>query len=573
MVFKRLSVFIFLTLFYITIVCSQKVLPRDYFIPPLDIKPVITGTFGEIRPDHFHSGIDFATQNKINSNVYCVADGYVSRIKVSATGYGNVIYVTHSNGFVSVYAHLNEFNVVVADYIRNKQYEKKSFEIEIFPNPELFKFKKGDIIGYSGNSGSSSGPHLHFEIRNEKTERPLNPLLAGFSVYDKTCPDISGICFYPVSANSKVNQDKQKCYLSTVKKNNIYSLKTIDTLTLSGGIAFGVEAADRHNTAENSGIYSLEIFVDDNLFFKISFDSIDFDEGRYINTLTDYPEYVTSRKKIIQTHLTRGNRLNIYSAVEHRGVYFFTDTLLHNIKFVASDFYKNSTAVNVVVKSEAPQEEKNNADPDLPLFRYGLKNHFEKDNIILDIPADALYDSVFFEYASIKRTRYTYSAIHRIHNKTTPLHKAVVLRIKPDTIVRESLLPKLTLADVTQNAFTFIKSNWENGYLSANVRKFGSYAIIADTTPPVITPPINYNNKQISFTEILSFRITDNFSGIDTYTLIINDKWALAEYDAKNNLLYYKVDKSHFNKGNNTINLVVTDHLNNKSSYNAIMLN
>jgi len=552
---------------------SQKTFPQHYFISPLNIKPVVSGTFGELRSDHFHSGIDFATQNKTNANVYCVADGYVSRIKVSSTGYGRAIYVTHPNGFVSVYAHLSEYNVVVEDYVKLKQYEKKSFEIELFPNPALFRMKKGDIIGYSGNTGASSGPHLHFELRNQVTERPFNPLFFGYKIPDETSPEISGVYFYPISPNSTVDHNQQKICLDIIKKGSSFALKTPDTIILSGGIAFGVDAADKQDFQGSNGIYSLEIFVDNQPFYKISFDSIDFDEGRYINTLIDYPQYILNGKRIIQTYKSYGNRLNIYSRCENRGVFIFSDTLIHTIRMVVSDFNKNSAAADIPVRSEPPggavqSHDKNTA----PLFRFGLKNHFEKENMVLDLPSDALYDSIYFDYAVFPRLKTTFASIHRVHNKLTPLHTFITLNIKPDTTMTKYLMPKLTLAYVYGKSFSYVKSKWENGFLSGRIRKFGDYTIVADTIAPVIKPSINYDNRKISSGDIVSFKITDDFSGINSYNLSINGKWVLAEYDQKNDLLFYKADPSHFTNKTNILELVVTDNLENKTTYKVTLL-
>ncbi|HNW88863.1 MAG TPA: M23 family metallopeptidase [Bacteroidales bacterium] len=570
---KRLFILIFIFFICRVSVYSQKVLPQNYFISPIDINPIVTGAFGELRPDHFHSGLDFATQNKTGLNVYCIADGYVSRIKISSDGYGRAIYITHPNGFVSVYAHLNEFNVVVEDYVKLKQYEKKSFEIELFPNKALFKFKKGDIIGYSGNSGSSTGPHLHFEIRNEATERPYNPLLFGYAIPDKESPDISEICVYPVSANSLVDGNKQKACLDVVKKENSFCLARKDTMVVSGGIAFGVEAYDKQNLPGRNGIYSLEIRTDGLPFFKIALDSVSFSDGRYINTLIDYPEYVASRKRIIQTYISRGNRLKIYSDKENRGIVYFNDTLLHTISVAASDFNNNTAFLVFLVKSATPSVTgQTTLENKLPLFRYGLKNHYENKDILLDLPSNALYDSIYFEYAVKPRTKYCYSALHQIHNKYTPLHTAATLMIKPDTVVSDTLSSKLTLAEVSGGNFSFVKSEWKNGYLSAHIRKFGSYAVVADTTAPAIKPSGNINNKKVAAGNALSFTISDDFSGIDKYNLSINGKWVLAEYDAKNDLLIYKADPAHFHTGKNDLELTVTDNLNNIAVYRSTLL-
>ncbi len=564
----------FILISYNTFSYSQITFPQNYFSSPLDIRLIVSGTFGELRRDHFHSGVDFATQSKINANVYCIADGYVSRIKVSPAGYGKVIYVTHPNGFVSVYAHLNEFNVVVEDYVRLKQYEKKSYDIELFPNPELFKFHKGEIIGYSGNTGSSSGPHLHFEIRNEKTERPINPFLFGYKIPDNLSPEINAVYFYPKSANSEINNSTNRTVLNVIKKGSGQYLKSNDTATVSGGIAFGILASDPQINVGSSGIYSMEISIDNHLFYKISFDSVDFDESRYINTLIDYPEYVANKKEIMQTYMSYGNRLNIYKVSENRGIYYFNDTLLHIIKFTVSDFSNNATSLEIPVKSIIQTNKKNSTpESNLPLFRFGLKNHFENKNIILDLPSDALYDSIYFEYSSEPDTKGLFSAIHKVHNKYTPLHTPAILKIKPDCLIKELLLSKLTLAYISDQSLSFVKSTWDNGFLSAGINKFGDYAIVADTNAPIIKAIRNYNNTQIYSGEIISFKINDDFSGIETYNLTINGCWVLAEYDAKNELLSYKVDKSHFIKGPNSLELVVTDKLNNKNVYSATLLN
>jgi len=552
---------------------SQKIIPKNYFIPPLDIKPYVSGTFGELRPDHFHSGLDFATQNKTGLNVYCIADGYVSRIKVAAGGYGKVIYITHPNGYVSVYAHLNEFNVVVEDYVKRKQYEKKSFEIELFPNRSLFHFKKGDIVGYSGNTGSSSGPHLHFEIRNEITERPINPRLFGYPIPDETSPGIFTVCLYPKSPGSSVDNNKQKVCLTVEKKGSSYQLAHSDTLRVSGGISFGVETYDQQYSYGKNGIYSLEILIDSTPFFKVSFDSIDFSEGRYINTLIDYPEYVASRKRIIQTYISRGNRLKMYASGDNRGIYFFSDTLLHTVRIIASDFNKNASSLTFPVKSVAPADsEPQTPESTLPLFRFGLKNHFENKNIILDIPSTALYDSLYFEYDLKPRTKNTYSGIHQVHNSYAPLHTAATLMIKPDSIPGDTVFSKLTLARVNSNYFSYVKSKQTNGYFSAKIRQFGNYAIVADTTAPVINPIGNLKDRKILSGATISFKISDDFSGINTYTLTINSAWVLAEYDPKKNLLTYIADPQHFTSGINNLELNVTDNLNNKTVFKTTLL-
>ncbi len=568
------SLFLFLLLhFCITFSFAQNVLPKNYFSLPLAGKYFLSGSFGELRPDHFHTGIDFSTKNKENVEVLSIAGGYVSRIKISATGYGKVIYITHPNGFVSVYAHLGAFNVVVDDYVKKKQYEQQSFEIELFPNPALFPVKKCDIVGYSGNSGSSSGPHLHFEIRSERTEHPINPLYSGMFPPETEKPFFETLALYPAGSNSLVNGQDLPLIISLTKGKKDKSPLVSDTFRVQGSIAFGMEAYDKSSAEGNCGIYSGEIRIDSVPFFKVSFDSLSFDEGRYVNTLKDYNAYLAGGNKIVQTYIAPGNRLKLYPLITHNGMYYFSDTNYHIITFIAKDFYGNQAVQNITVRSQkALPVNKTNAASDLPLYRYGLKWHFEAGKVMVDIPDDALYDSVYFDYRLMRGTRQTWSDIHHIHDASVPIHSFILLKIKPDTL-RPGIDPlKLTIARQVKNSYTYVKSEWAGGYLSAKIRSFGNYCIVADTILPVIKPVGTLPNRKINPGDLIRFTISDEFSGIDTYRLTINGVWVLAEYDAKNKLLTYTAEAVHFTKGKNTLVLTVTDKMKNQSVFGATVL-
>jgi len=566
---------IYILLFYACIAFSfaQNVLPKNYFSLPIAGRLVLSGSFGELRPDHFHSGIDFSTQNKENVEVLSIAAGYVSRIKISATGYGKVIYITHPNGLVSVYAHLGAFNVVVDDYVKKKQYEQKTFEIELFPNRALFPVKKGDIIGYSGNSGASSGPHLHFEIRSELTEHPINPLFSGMFPHETEKPFFQALALYPKGSNSLVNGQDEALIMSVPPNKKDKGPGMNDTIRVQGNIAFGFEAYDRSSAEGNCGIYSGEILIDSVPFFKVSFDSLSFDEGRYVNIMKDYQAYIETGKEIIQSYIAPGNRLKFYPLITHNGMYYCNDTNYHCITFIAKDFYGNSAQQNIVLKSQkvvtVPVKAEEN---DRPLYRYGLKWHFEAPKVIVDLPADALYDSVYFDYRLMRGTRQTWSDIHHIHDASVPIHSYVLLKIKPDTLLPGLDPAKLTMARLVKNSFTYVKSEWAEGYITAKIRSFGNYCIVADTVPPVIKPVGNITNRKINPGDLIRFTITDDFSGIDTYNLTINGKWVLAEYDAKSDRLTYTAEATHFSKGSNTLALTVTDKLKNQQVYSTVVV-
>jgi len=532
----------------------------------------MSGTFGELRPDHFHSGLDFSTQNKENLEVLASADGYVSRIKISSGGYGKVIYLTHPNGFVTVYAHLNAFNVVVDDYVKRKQYEQKSFEIELFPNPALFKIKKGDIIGYSGNSGASGGPHLHFEIRNTRTEIPINPLYSGIYPIGKEKIVIEKLALYPFGTNSLINGQNKKVILETSKTKRDTSLKVSDTIRVEGNIFFGMEAYQKTNADDSWGLYAEEIRIDSMPFFRISFDSVSFDDWRYVNTLKDYETYNSTNAKIIQTYIAPGNRLKIYSSPRNKGFYFFCDTNYHVVTFIAEDIFGNKASQKLIVKSATPLQKTVSTKTDFPLYHYGLKEHFEAKNITVDFPENALYDSIYFDYKVTDGNRKTYSVIHQVQDANTPIHSYVLVKIKPNIPFTDSIKPKLCMARFSNNTYSYVKSEWTDGYISAKIHTFGNYCIVADTTPPEIKPLGNLNHKKINPDELIRFTISDNFSGIDTYTLTLNGKWILADYDAKNDLLTYKADAANFVKGNNDLKLVVTDKLKNQQTISLTLV-
>ena len=533
----------------------------------------MSGTFGELRPDHFHSGLDFSTLNKENLEVFSSADGFVSRIKISSGGYGKVIYITHPNGFVTVYAHLNAFNVVVDDYVKRKQYEQKTFEIELFPNPALFPVKKGEIVGYSGNSGASGGPHLHFEIRNTRTEIPINPLYSGIFQKENSKIIITKIALYPYSNNSLINGQNNKVIIDIEKPKKDAEPKISDTLKVEGNIFFGLEAYEKSASDDMRGMYAEEILIDSVSVFKIKFDSVSFDDWRYVNTLMDYETYYNTKDKIVQSYIAPGNRLKIYSSDRNKSYYFFGDTNYHKITFLGADFFGNKASKSIIVKSKIPHQTNIlKTETNQPIYYYGLKQHFEARNISVDFPENALYDSIYFDYKASAGTAKTYSVLHHVHDATTPIHSYVLLKIKPDTLLPEMVKEKLCMARFSNNNYSYVKSEWKDDFLAARIRSFGNYCIVADTTAPEIKPLVNLKNKKINTDEFIRFTISDNFSGIDTYTLTINDKWVLAEYDAKNDLLIYKAEASHFIKGNNDLILTVTDKLKNRQVYKTTVV-
>jgi murein DD-endopeptidase MepM/ murein hydrolase activator NlpD len=577
----RSLLFLFAVIFAISNQLSaQKAYPKDYFRSPMDIRLLLSGTFGEIRSNHFHSGIDIKTGGVEGKAVYAIADGYVSRIKVSAYGFGKVFYVNHPNGFVSVYAHLSRFNKATDDYVRKEQYRRESFEIELFPSENELPVKKGDVIAYSGNSGSSGGPHLHFEIREGATQKPVNPLLFGYEVKDFTRPKISSIKIYPEGDDASLNGSHKPARYLAEGWGLEHRLANNPLIRLSGNISFAIQVHDQQNDTDNkNGPYSISLFIDSVEVYYVRMETFSFDETRYVNSYLDYAEYVRNNIRLQRTRIDPGNKLSIYGNVLNKGVFQFRDTLVHTIRYEVKDVAGNISSLTFQVRSEKnaialPASLSGNKD--LPAnsksqtadFNYATSNHFSTGSVILEAPTGVFYDSFIFKYDSVSRIAGTYSAVHRIHENTTPVHDFITLSIKPSGLPAKlrdkSLLVKIK---TDGKSFSSAGGKWEqDGFVRAKIREFGSYSVAVDTIPPKINPLQKETFTNLAVQKYVKFSISDELSGIASYRGTLNGKWILMDYDAKNNLLVYTIDDQLL-KGENIIRLEVVDMKNNRKTY------
>jgi len=556
---------------------AQKTLPSDYFRSPLDSVLLVTGTFGELRLNHFHSGVDFRTQEKEGRAVYAAADGRIVRIKVSPVGFGRALYIDHPNGFTTVYGHLQKFSPELENYIRKEQYKQQSFDVDVFPSGTI-PVKQGDVIAFSGNSGSSYGPHLHFEIRSTNSERPINPLFFNFPVKDSLPPFINMFQAYPIGASSMINDTNVPVRFAIAKDSmGIYHLESNDTLRIFGKAAFGLQGFDYfYNRRDQNGYYSLSLYDDANLKFRFAADSFAFDESRYINACIDYKSYYLTGNRILQSNLLPNNRFSLYNRNAMPGTIDFTKGKLHQIAMVIADVAGNEAKLVVMVKGYMPARFPVSTDSltyDTTInYSYNHSNTFQSPQIMVEIPGGALYDSIIFGYSRMPRLKKTYSALHLVDNPLIPLQQRITVSIKADSLPLR-LQDKALLVRIADGKRNPSGGNWKNGYVTGKTWYFGYYTIGVDTIPPKIKPvPPPYrphsrkHHKPQPKRTKLSFIITDNFSGIDSYKATINGKWALMEYDAKNDLLTYTYDEL-LKPGKNSFRLIVTDEKGNKASY------
>jgi len=560
------NIFLFILLISSTLnINSQNFFPKDYFSAPLDIPMLLSGNFAELRSSHFHSGIDIKTQGTTGHKIHAIADGYISRIKVSPWGYGYAIYMVHPNGFTSVYGHLSAYNKEIQDYVRKLQYKKQSFSINAFPPKDKFVFKKGDIIGYTGNSGSSGGPHLHFEIRITKTEHPVNPLLFGFNIIDTIPPKLFKLAIYPHNSNSLVANKHQMYTSNIVKGHNTYYINN-NPVAVSGEIGFGIEANDYLNNSYNKcGVYSIKLSFDNELIFSTELDEISFSEQRNILSYYDYAYKMENGKFIQKLFIDPNNKLSIYNKTKNRGIVNVLDTNIHTVTCILTDAYDNKTSLVLKVKgSGASTVETTNLNEYSKAMPYQVENKFISEGIKITIPKNALFDKLFFNYSLLDSILGLFSDVHSVHNPNTPLYKRYKLEIKtknlPQNMQDKALIVRIS--DDIKNPISYsLGGKWENGYVVTNLREFGNFAVTVDTIAPTIKAINISNGKNMSKLSSIRFKISDDLSGISKYEAYIDSTWILLRYDAKNETVKYLFSDNAIEKGtNHTLKIRVIDN-------------
>ncbi len=554
---------------------SQSSYPQTLFRSPVDFSLSLSGSYGEIRPNHFHSGIDIRTEGQSGKPVYAASDGYVSRIFVSPWGFGKAVYINHPSGYTTVYGHLDRFRGEIAEYAYNQQYSAESFSIDVTVPTGKIQVRKGEVIGYSGNSGSSGGPHLHFEIRDARSQEPLDPLSFGITIMDNLPPQIKWVKIYPHGTNAMVNYTSNPKALQASGGNGVYSVSSSDTVMVSGDIIFGIEAYDYHNGSSiRCGIKSIELKVDGVKVFGQSIERYAFADTRYVNAILDYPQNVRNKQRFFRSYVAPGNRLEIFDGVVNRGIVNFVDRNAHKIQYVVKDVHGNTSRISFWVKSHPPASAgAKPSERSLPanLFAWNKENRFENAYINFTMPANTLYEDLDFHYKTIPPVNGSFARVHILHDEETPLHLRCSISVRAETLPHW-LEPRALLVKVeTGGKFVSQGGKFTGGFVSGTIREFGAYTISVDTIPPKIKAINIYNNKNISKQGTIVVTISDDFSGIESYRGTLNGRWILMDFDAKRNRLEYKYD-SRIKAGTNKFQLVVTDGVGNRTEYNATLI-
>lgn len=520
--------------------------PKGYFRHPLNIPMQLVANFGEIRTNHWHMGLDIRTQQRENLPVYAAADGYVARVLVEPGGFGQAIYINHPKGYTTLYAHMNGFFPALQQQVVAAQYAQETWHINLTFSPQQFPVKKGDYIGLSGNTGGSAGPHVHFEIRDTKTENVLNPLLFGFPIPDAVPPSVVRLAMYDRN-RSTFMQAPQLLNLARTRGGLIK--------VGSDKISFAIGATDRFSNSNNpNGIYAATISVDGQPVSSFTLDNISYHQTRYMNAQIDYP-YQARGGGTVQ-HLTPlpGATEVAYNTYGGDGIIHLRDKERHEVLIEVQDAAFNTTRIPFSIQYDGSLEPAAVATTGAEQFLPHHVNIFERENFELITTEKTMYDAVNISFhASGGLAGNAVSPVYTFLSAAIPSHDSVTVRIKPSIVIPEDMRNRIVIKNTSGSRTYVAKAEWQRGWLVAKFRQFGNYQAFIDNTPPTI----NAVPAKLAGVKRLLFRPADNFNNIKSFRATANGQWLRATNDKGKTWIYTFDDK--FPAGDSELKVRIED--------------
>ena len=539
-----------LVLFSSIVIHSQEV----DFHPPIDAPFNLSGTFGEFR-SRFHTGIDFKGGEGIN--IFSIEDGYISRIEVSPSGYGKVVYITHPNGYSSVYAHLSRFSPDIERYIKSEQYRSKSFTVKKFPKKDQIQVKRGELLGYSGNTGRSFGAHLHFEIRDTNSQDALNPLMFNYTYEDLERPIIRGL--FTINENNTLIRDLPKRIRISKTNDSTY---VADNIIFNGDIGFGIDIYDIQykNLFNRNGVYKVELLIDSIQKFSYSMDRIKFSENHYKKLMYDYLSLVKNNRRVLKVYIPPRSNLSFLKTNDFNGIIKSDKIIDSKVNIKVTDWNNNSSYLEFKIIST--DSLKSNKPLNGIEILTNQKYVINKGESVVEINKNTFYEDVLLNITSKDDTI-------DLGEEITPFRSSIKLKIPIDKNIDSLRLSQTFIGKIVNNKINYISSKINDSYITANTSSLGRYIISRDSILPEIRP-LNFTNKSnVKSNKTLRLRIKDDKSGIKNYKAYINGKWALFEYEPKQNLIFHDLSDSVIEDGENDLLIEFEDGVGNKQTYNT----
>jgi murein DD-endopeptidase MepM/ murein hydrolase activator NlpD len=534
--------FIVLWISFPTILFSQSEgsYPQGYFANPLNIPMSLSGNFGELRPDHYHMGIDIKTQGRVNLPVYASADGYVARIKVEPAGFGQAIYINHPNGYTTLYAHLNSFAPALAAYIKRRQYELQAWNIFIDIPKELFPVRKGEFIANSGSTGGSQAPHVHFEIRRTSDDVNVNPMLFGFPIPDKTRPSLLRLAVYD---RTKSVYEQSPKIVPVKSLGAAYQTTPGKIIVSSPKVSFAITSFDTHTGSTNqNGIYQGWLYEDDRAICHFEMDNISYLDTRYLNAHIDYKTKYNRGPFLQQLSELPGYVNSIYKKTAGEGVLDISDGLSHRIRIESTDTYGNKTTLNFEVQYNGTAAAASTASGQMfyPLM-IGANEGMDCEFFTGE---RSLYDSVHIRHAqTLSGLPEVISKINTIGPAYVPLQDSMLVRIKPIAPADPETRSRVVMQMFSGSEKQVQKVEWAGEWASARFRDLGSFQLVVDREAPEILPIGFNNNADLRGASSIMFTCRDNMGKFKRFRAELDGKWLMFSND-KGRTFIYRFDEN-----------------------------